>query len=175
MARAVNDAPHLGEKVPQDHFNDHMGLCCALQLKDAMSRVTGPRSMGLGMDTHEIPDVICWTRNPKWLFCHQAGQDQPCGLCTTRKSPAFVSLALLVEKCHLPPILFQHKKSILKTLCSRKGGESIIPKFLPSANHGHCFMGTWLFNILTSGFIFLFNPGFPVTLNSLFICIAFVV
>lgn len=53
MARAVKDTPLLGEKVPQDHFNDHKGLCCALQLKDVTSRATGPRSAGLGVDTDE--------------------------------------------------------------------------------------------------------------------------
>lgn len=47
MARAVNDTPLLGEKVPLDHFNDQSGLCCASQLKDATSRAAGPRRMGL--------------------------------------------------------------------------------------------------------------------------------
>lgn len=30
MARAVNDTPLLGKKVPQGHFNDHKDLSCAL-------------------------------------------------------------------------------------------------------------------------------------------------
>lgn len=55
MARAVNDTPLLGEKVPWDHFNDHDGLRCALQLKDAPSRAAGPRSVSSGMDADKSP------------------------------------------------------------------------------------------------------------------------
>lgn len=78
MARAVKDTPLLGEKVPQDHFNDHKGLCCALQLKDVASRATGPRSAGLGVDTDEslapVPvDMIFWTCSSKWLSPSRSG------------------------------------------------------------------------------------------------------
>lgn len=100
LAGAVSDTPLLGGEVPRDLFNDHEGLCCALQLKDAPSRAAGPRGLGLGMDADGTParlpvDVICWTWISKGLFCHRAGQHQPDQVCTAQKS---VRLALSGEK-----------------------------------------------------------------------------
>lgn len=126
MARAVNDTPLLGEKVPWDHFNDHDGLRCALQLKDAPSRAAGPRSVSSGWMQIKVPaplivDVSCWMWISKWLFCHHTGQDQPDQMYPAQK-PAH--LALLVEKkSHLPLTFFKPKKNYLENFVFIQGGE----------------------------------------------------
>lgn len=140
MARAVNDTPLLGEKVPWDHFNDHDGLRCALQLKDAPSRAAGPRSVSSGWMQIKVPaplivDVSCWMWISKWLFCHHTGQDQPDQMCPAQK-PAH--LALLVEKkkkviCLL--LSSSLRKATLKILCSYKEGNQTCIESLPCAKH----------------------------------------
>lgn len=120
MARAVNDTPLLGKKVSQGHFNDHKGLCCALELKDATSRGTGPWSVGSGMGTDKGLDVICWIWNPTDHSVTKEARISPIGF-TWQESASFCESAFLVENiiCHL------FSSSIRKLPCDCQRGRGL--------------------------------------------------
>lgn len=122
MARAVNDTPLLGKKVLQGHFNDHKDLSCALKLKVATSRATGPRSVGLGWAQMPVAWALLDLEFPE-VICHQAGRT------SHRNVPSFCEPGSFGWKCHLPSILFQHKETSLKALCFYKEEDQTFIKF----------------------------------------------
>lgn len=153
MARAVNDTPPLGEKVPPDHFNDHEGLCCSLRLKDATSRAAGPRNTNPGRGT-DLLDM-----GTEVALSVPAGEDQPDSRCTRKAAGAGPSW----EENTLCLILSASKGEALEG-----PGSDQVRTLAECPRAGLCAC------VPTAAAVSLSRLGVPVTSSYLFICSLFV-
>lgn len=112
---------------------------------------------------------LCWTWSSlRWSVTNQAGPAQSGSY--HRDVPRFCEPGSFGWKCHLPSIVFQHNEIYLKALCFYKEEDQTFIDFPGTASRFTC---TQVLHIPMTGLISLFYPGFPFTLNFLFICISF--